>query len=103
MRARVLDLVQALRAREIEVSVAEAMDALAAVAAAGVEHDVLREALAAALVKDEADRPIYDAVFDRTFPLGGPVAGEAGRRRGPVRGAGAGVIASGAGRGLGEG
>src|SRR5581483_11138931 len=81
MRARILDFVQALRARDVDVSVAETLDAVEAVAAAGVEREVLREALAAALVKDEADRPAFDALFEERFPLGGAADAPAGRRR----------------------
>ena len=46
MRARILDFVQTLRARGgVEVSVAESLDALVAVAAVGVEREPMREAL----------------------------------------------------------
>jgi hypothetical protein len=102
MRARILDLVQALRTRGVDVSVAEALDAVNAVAAAGVEREVLREALAASLVKHEADRPAFDALFDEMFPL---VAGgaEEGRRRRRVRTGGGGAVPTGAGRGEGRG
>src|SRR5206468_1791484 len=72
MRARILDFVQTLRARGgVEVSVAESLDALVAVAAVGVEREPMREALAAALVKHEADRPAFDRLFDKAFPLVG--------------------------------
>ena len=82
MRERLLGFVDGLRARGVDVSVAETLDALAAVQAAGVERPVLREALAATLVKDEADRPAFDALFEVTFPLAGPAPGDAaGRRR----------------------
>src|SRR4030095_15555918 len=47
------------------------MDALAAVAAGGLERETLREALAATLVKDEHDRAAFDRLFDIAFPLGG--------------------------------
>src|SRR5690349_3000180 len=60
MRQRVLGLVDALRGHEVPVSVAESLDAIAAVAVAGVERDVLREALATTLVKDEHERPTSD-------------------------------------------
>jgi hypothetical protein len=104
VRARILGFVQALRAGGIEVSVAEAMDAVAAVSAAGVEREVLRESLAATLVKDEAERPVFDALFETAFPLVGPgvdpgVDGQRRRRR--VRGAGGGAMPTGAGRGTG--
>jgi len=49
--------------------VGETLDALAAVGVAGLERDVLREALAATLVKDEDDRAAFDRRFDETFPL----------------------------------
>ncbi len=83
MRARVLDFVQDLRRHGLAVSVAESMDALAAVGAAGVEREVLREALAATLVKDERDRPTFDPLFEVAFPLVGvpAVATRPKRRR----------------------
>jgi len=102
MRARILGLVQALRARGVEVSVAETLDAVSAVAAAGVEREVLREALAACLVKHEGDRPPFDALFDEMFPLVG--AGEAeGRRRRRAPGGGGGAVPTAARRGAGRG
>src|SRR6185369_6216948 len=89
MRARILGFVQALREDGLAVSVAEALDAVAAVAAGGVERPVLREALAATLVKDEADRPAFDARFDAMFPALGAARPRARKaRRG---GGGAGV------------
>jgi uncharacterized protein with von Willebrand factor type A (vWA) domain len=54
------------------------MDAIAAVAAAGVEREVLREALATTLVKDEHDRPTFDDLFEHAFPL---VSAPPGTRR----------------------
>ena len=38
-----------------------------AVAAAGLERERMREALAAALIKDEADRAVFDESFERFF------------------------------------
>ena len=65
----------------------------AAVACAGVERAVLRETLAATLVKDHADRPTFDDVFDRYFALPTRAARERKRRgerraraRAPARG-----------------
>src|SRR2546428_108261 len=102
MRARILDFVQTLRARGgVEVSVAESLDALVAVAAVGVEREPMREALAAALVKHEADRAAFDRLFDEAFPLVG--GDEEGRRRRRARGAGGGAVPTGAGRGAGDG
>src|SRR5207244_9823319 len=93
MRSRILAFVQALRAEGIDVSLAETMDAARAVAAAGVEREVLRESLAACLVKDEGDRPVFDRLFDASFPLVGGER-EAGRRRKRAGGGDAGALAS---------
>src|SRR5437763_2481951 len=82
MRARILDFVQTLRARGgVDVSVSESLDALVAVAAVGVEREAMREALAAALVKHEADRPAFDRLFDEAFPLVGVTRRGAGAAR----------------------
>src|SRR5947208_8950733 len=103
MRARILDFVQTLRAEGVDVSVAETMDAARAVAAAGVEREVLRESLAACLVKNEDDRPLFDRLFDAAFPLVG-AAREAGKRRKRVAGGdGAATRASGQGTAAGRG
>ena len=100
MRERILGFVDALRDEGVDISVAETIDAVAAVAAAGVDRIVLREALAAALVKDERDRARFDALFDAMFPLVGGGGEEPRRRR---RAAGGGAVPTGAGRGEGEG
>src|SRR3989442_2608714 len=96
MRSRILVFVQALRADGVDLSVAETMDAVRAVAAAGVEREVLRESLAACLVKDEADRPTFDRLFDAAFPLVG-VERRAGARR--AAGGGVGAVVTAGGRG----
>lgn len=80
MRERLLQFVAELRAREVRISVAETLDAVRAVAAAGLERARMREALAATLVKDEADRVIFDETFERVFALRGP----GGERRPPT-------------------
>ena len=59
MRERILAFVHTLRAAGVRVSVTETLDAVRAVAVAGVERDVLREALATTVVKDEGDRPTF--------------------------------------------
>jgi uncharacterized protein with von Willebrand factor type A (vWA) domain len=69
MKDRLIDFVDALRAAGVRPSVSETLDAAAAVAAVGVERPALRESLAAALVKDHADRPAYDEIFNRYFAL----------------------------------
>ena len=43
------------------------MDAVQAVAATGVEREVLRQALAACVVKEEEDRFAFDEVFEHFF------------------------------------
>jgi len=67
VQATLIELVHELRSAGLRISVAESIDALRAAAAAGVEREALREALAATLVKDEVDRHTYDEVFDRFF------------------------------------
>src|SRR3989442_15109703 len=102
MRARILDFVQTLRARGgVEVSLAESLDALVAVAAVGVEREAMREALAAALVKHETDRRGFAVLFDGPLPLPGSAAG--GGAGGHARGAGGGGGPAGAGGGGGGG
>src|SRR5579864_5039978 len=75
-----LRFVGELRAAQVPVSVAETLDAMRAVAAAGLADRVrVREALAAALIKDEADRSSFDEVFARFFGAGAGAARDAGR------------------------
>jgi len=95
MRRRILDLVDRLRVHDLPISVGETMDALVAVGAAGVEREVLRESLAATLVKDEDDRPAFDRLFDEAFPLGSPSAPRRAKR---TRAAGVGDPSARAGR-----
>jgi uncharacterized protein len=67
LKARLLSFIDALRTAGLRISVAEALDSLHAVAVIGIEPTGFREALASALVKDEADRALFDATFDRFF------------------------------------
>src|SRR5262245_57840480 len=101
MRARLLEIVPAPREGGRGVSVPATRDAVAAVAAAGVGREGVREALAAALVKDEGDRPRFDRLFDAMFPLVGAMGEEPGRKR--RRRTGGGAAGDGAGSGTGEG
>jgi uncharacterized protein with von Willebrand factor type A (vWA) domain len=87
VRARLHGFVGGLREAGVDVSVAESLDAMHAVAAVGVERERLREALAAALVKDERDRALFDDLFERHFPLPAPAGAPPPRRRGRSRGA----------------
>jgi uncharacterized protein len=79
LKSRLLSFIDALRTAGLRISVAEALDSVHAVAVIGVEPARFREALASALVKDEADRALFDAIFDRFF------AAPASRRARPPR------------------
>ncbi|MBM4246767.1 MAG: hypothetical protein FJ148_23740, partial [Deltaproteobacteria bacterium] len=57
---------------------------MAAVSATGLDRTILREALAATLVKDETDRAAFDAAFDEHFPL---LAADGSTGKGKRRGA----------------
>jgi hypothetical protein len=78
MREVILNFITELRHAGLRISLSESMDAMQAMAAVGIERDLLREALAVSLVKDEKDRPIFDEVFARFF------AGPAERRKGKL-------------------
>lgn len=92
MREPLTEFIQAVRAEGVRVSVAESIDALHAAGAVRFEREELREALAAALVKDELDRPAFDEVFARFFSAGDE--GSAKRRRRAAAGAGPGRAGS---------
>jgi uncharacterized protein with von Willebrand factor type A (vWA) domain len=78
MRTIVLNFINELRHAGLRISLSESMDAMHAVAALGVEQALLREALAASLVKEEADRPTFDDIFMRFF------AGPGRKRKGKL-------------------
>ncbi|MDO8430862.1 MAG: VWA domain-containing protein [Candidatus Binatus sp.] len=69
LRDQLIKLIGELRSKSVRISVAESIDAMNAVAAAGLERSRMREALAAALIKDEADRAIFDECFARFFAM----------------------------------
>src|SRR5215470_18341860 len=98
MKDRIIGFIDALRQAGVTPSVSESLDAAAAVSSTGVERAVLRETLATTLVKDHADRPTFDAVFDRYFAL--PPRRRAAPRAGAAvrEGEGAGRGGSGMGR-----
>ncbi len=89
MRDVTLRFINDLRTAGLRVSLSETMDAVQAVAAVGIERDLLREALAASLVKEEEDRPLFDEAFARFFAAPGsrrkgkrheqPISGEGQR------------------------
>jgi uncharacterized protein with von Willebrand factor type A (vWA) domain len=74
LRDNLITFIASLRAAGIRISVAESIDAMNAVAAAGLGRARMREALAAALIKDESDRAAFDEHFGRFFapPAGAP-------------------------------
>jgi uncharacterized protein with von Willebrand factor type A (vWA) domain len=68
MDERILEFIGDLRRAELRVSPSEAMDALAASAAIGLEdRDTFKTALAATLVKEARDRATFDRIFDLYF------------------------------------
>ena len=86
---RHLDFLHALRGAGLNVSLAEDLDSIAALSALPWDdRAVVKQAYAATLVKRQAQRPTFDALFDLYWPalVGGGVAGaEAPAEEGPVR------------------
>ena len=84
-----IGFVEALRSAGLPVSLAEGLDALAALdAVTWHDRETVRGAYAATLVKRQAQRPTFDALFDLYWPalVGGGVAGaEVPAEEGPVR------------------
>jgi uncharacterized protein with von Willebrand factor type A (vWA) domain len=68
MDERILEFIGDLRRAELRVSPSEALDALAASAAIGLEdRESFKTALAATLVKEARDRATFDRLFDLYF------------------------------------
>jgi uncharacterized protein len=67
LRDELLRFIDQLRSAGVRISVAETLDAMNAIAATGLERAPMREALAAALIKDEDDRHIFDELFVAFF------------------------------------
>jgi uncharacterized protein with von Willebrand factor type A (vWA) domain len=68
--ARLLGLVHGLRTAGVPVSMVEVLDGAAALEHIGLEQrHLVRAALGATLVKRPEDGPVFDAVFERYFPL----------------------------------
>ena len=82
LREQLVRFIAALRTAGVRISVAESIDAMNAVAAAGIERARMHEALAAALIKDEADRAIFDESFSRFFAAPARERGEHPDHRG---------------------
>src|ERR1700683_1462991 len=70
LRDELLRFVTQLRGAGVRVSIAETLDAMNALVAAGLERTPMREALAATLIKDEDDRHIFDEIFAIFFASG---------------------------------
>jgi uncharacterized protein len=67
LRDQIVDFIAALRDGGVRISVAESIDAVNTVAVVGLARERMREGLAAALIKDEADRAVFDQSFERFF------------------------------------
>ncbi|CAL9625563.1 VWA domain-containing protein [Streptomyces sp. enrichment culture] len=80
--SRLTGLVAALRAHGLHIGTGESVDAARAAAELGfADRELLREGLAATLLHAEAQRRVFDPVFDLYFPraVGGPEASPADR------------------------
>jgi len=82
LRDQLVSFISALRDAGVRISVAESIDAMNAVAAVGLERARMHEALAAALIKDEADRALFDESFNRFFAAPRSERGEHPEQRG---------------------
>ena len=66
---RLVEFVDALRSKGINVGPSETIDAAAAIEVLGFDNrDVLREGLAATLVRRGGQRDVFDQTFDLYFP-----------------------------------
>jgi uncharacterized protein with von Willebrand factor type A (vWA) domain len=90
LRDQLVSFIVVLRSAGVRISVAESIDAMNAVAVAGIERTRMHEALAAALIKDEADRPTFDESFSRFFAAPARERGEHPDNRGAQVSAGVG-------------
>ncbi len=93
LRDELLRFVHQLRGAGVRISIAETLDAMNAISAAGLERAPMREALAATLIKDEDDRHIFDDLFVRFFGNGREPSDDGWRKPGSES-----SIAPGAGR-----
>jgi uncharacterized protein with von Willebrand factor type A (vWA) domain len=90
LRDQIVTFIGALRDGGVRISVAESIDAVNAVAVVGLERERMREGLAAALIKDEADRAVFDESFERFFATTRAARGAHPDHRGEQVSAGAG-------------
>ena len=88
----IIEFVAGLRAAGVRISVAESLDAMRAIGVAGLALLRMREALRAALIKDEADSPTFDTLFASYFrgppPISDPNRKSRGMRIGVIGGQG---------------
>lgn len=70
LAGRLVEFVEALRTKGIPAGPSETVDAAAVIGVLGMEdRDLLREGLAAALVRRGGQRTVFDMTFDLYFPL----------------------------------
>lgn len=79
MKRRLSEFLETLRQAGLRISLAESIDAGAAVLISGIEPERFREAIAATVVKDQADRPVFDQAFDLFFAI--PPSGRPKKKR----------------------
>ncbi|HND91146.1 MAG TPA: hypothetical protein PLI75_05145, partial [Anaerolineales bacterium] len=73
MESRILQLIAALRASGVRVSLAESAEAFSAVDLMGIqEREAFRLSLRATLIKDVKDIPTFDKLFPLFFGSGQP-------------------------------
>ncbi|MHC5909044.1 hypothetical protein ACVNF4_35035, partial [Streptomyces sp. S6] len=84
--ARLAEFVGVLREHGVPVGTGETVDAAEAVAALGFDdREVLREGLAATLLRTAGQRAVFDAVFDLYFPRSVGAPGQASGDRESLR------------------
>ncbi|MGB8984984.1 MAG: VWA domain-containing protein [Anaerolineales bacterium] len=75
MESRILQLIAALRASGVRVSLAESAEAFSAVDLMGIQHrEHFRLSLRTTLIKDARDLPVFDKLFPLFFGSGQPPA-----------------------------
>jgi len=73
MESRILQLISALRASGVRVSLAESSEAFSAVDLMGIQdREHFRLSLRATLIKDIRDLPVFDKLFSLFFGTGQP-------------------------------
>jgi len=73
MESRILQLISALRASGVRVSLAESSEAFSAVDLIGIQdREHFRLSLRATLIKDVRDLPVFDKLFPLFFGTGQP-------------------------------